>query len=216
MDKGQIEAIRDYLLDLECPFNESDVNALCDAAVAHARSAEWRDAFETVQCYLADERDMALRACNLPRASALSDVADVMRRRIPVQVAEPATQEAKAKPNAEAEQEAQIFRPGPELRLALMVLLNHVEPGWDNCKAIVQAFLRDGPSDPATLAKSRSGGAEASLEPVTYCLIAPGCVTGPCESVESVALAKARGMPSGTAVVPLYRCPPTYPTTGEK
>lgn len=30
----QIAAIRDYLLDLECPFTESSVNALCDMALA--------------------------------------------------------------------------------------------------------------------------------------------------------------------------------------
>ena len=29
----------------------------------------------------------------------------------------------------------------PEVRLALMTLLNHVEPGWDNCRAVVQNWL---------------------------------------------------------------------------
>jgi hypothetical protein len=48
-----------------------------------------------------------------------------------------------------------------------------------------------------------------SREPITYCLIAPGCVTGPCESVESVALQKALSMPPGTEVVPLYRLTPS-------
>lgn len=46
-------------------------------------------------------------------------------------------------------------------------------------------------------------------EPITYCLIAPGCVTGPCESVESVALQIALSMPAGTEVVPLYRIAPS-------
>jgi hypothetical protein len=45
---------------------------------------------------------------------------------------------------------------------------------------------------------------DARREPVTYCLIAPGCLTGPCESLESVALSKVLTMPTGTAVVPLY------------
>ena len=29
----------------------------------------------------------------------------------------------------------------PAVRLALTVLLNHVEPGWDNCKTVIQAWL---------------------------------------------------------------------------
>lgn len=29
----------------------------------------------------------------------------------------------------------------PEVRLALMVILNHVEPGWDNCVATVRGWL---------------------------------------------------------------------------
>ena len=29
----------------------------------------------------------------------------------------------------------------PEVRLALKVLLNHVEPGWENCKTVVEAWL---------------------------------------------------------------------------
>jgi hypothetical protein len=33
-----------------------------------------------------------------------------------------------------------------EVRVALRVLLNHVEPGWDNCKALVEAWL-DGKLD---------------------------------------------------------------------
>jgi hypothetical protein len=28
-----------------------------------------------------------------------------------------------------------------EVRLALKILLNHVQPGWDNCRAVVQAWL---------------------------------------------------------------------------
>ena len=30
-----------------------------------------------------------------------------------------------------------------EVRFALMTLLNHIEPGWDNCKAVVNNWLRD-------------------------------------------------------------------------
>jgi hypothetical protein len=29
----------------------------------------------------------------------------------------------------------------PVVRTTLMVLLNHVEPGWDNCKALLQLWL---------------------------------------------------------------------------
>jgi hypothetical protein len=29
----------------------------------------------------------------------------------------------------------------PVVRMALLVLLNHVEPGFDNCKATVQLWL---------------------------------------------------------------------------
>jgi len=32
-----------------------------------------------------------------------------------------------------------------EVRLALTVLLNHVEPGWDNCKMVVSAWLAAAP-----------------------------------------------------------------------
>jgi hypothetical protein len=32
------------------------------------------------------------------------------------------------------------------VRVALRVLLNHVEPGWDNCKYLVEAWL-DGKLD---------------------------------------------------------------------
>ena len=31
----------------------------------------------------------------------------------------------------------------PSVRLSLMTLLNHVEPGWDNCKALVEMWLRE-------------------------------------------------------------------------
>lgn len=34
------------------------------------------------------------------------------------------------------------FTPAPPaVRVALLVLLNHVEPGWDNCRTVVQAWL---------------------------------------------------------------------------
>lgn len=32
------------------------------------------------------------------------------------------------------------------VKLALMTLLNHVEPGWDNCKAVLQAWLAENSS----------------------------------------------------------------------
>ena len=38
----------------------------------------------------------------------------------------------------------------PEVKLALRVLLNHVEPGWDNCKAVVQLWLDSAPCECAT------------------------------------------------------------------
>ena len=41
-------------------------------------------------------------------------------------------------------------------------------------------------------------------EPLTYMLRAPGCVTGPCESLFSVAVEKVLEMPIGTEIVPLY------------
>ena len=34
----------------------------------------------------------------------------------------------------------------PEVKLALRVLLNHVEPGWDNCKTVVQLWLDAAPA----------------------------------------------------------------------
>ena len=34
----------------------------------------------------------------------------------------------------------------PEVKLALRVLLNHVEPGWDNCKTVVQLWLDSVPA----------------------------------------------------------------------
>ena len=33
----------------------------------------------------------------------------------------------------------------PEVKLALRVLLHHVEPGWDNCKTVVQLWLDAAP-----------------------------------------------------------------------
>ncbi|MDH4172131.1 MAG: hypothetical protein OEW90_01900 [Betaproteobacteria bacterium] len=52
-------------------------------------------------------------------------------------------------------------------------------------------------------------------EPLTYCLIAPGCHTGPCESRANVALSKALAMPPGTAIVPLYAAAqPSVPAAG--
>jgi len=38
----------------------------------------------------------------------------------------------------------------PEVKLALRVLLNHVEPGWDNCKTAVQLWLDAAPCGCAT------------------------------------------------------------------
>jgi hypothetical protein len=40
VNKEQIAAIRDYLLDLDCPFNESAVNAMCDLALKGLESPE--------------------------------------------------------------------------------------------------------------------------------------------------------------------------------
>jgi len=36
----------------------------------------------------------------------------------------------------------------PAVKIALRVLLNHIEPGWENCKVVVQAWL-DGKLDDA-------------------------------------------------------------------
>jgi hypothetical protein len=53
---------------------------------------------------------------------------------------------------AEAEQDqhdesVQLLRanvgPPLQVRLALSILLNHVEPGWENCIAVVNAWLRE-------------------------------------------------------------------------
>lgn len=49
LNKDQIEAMRAYLLDLECPFNESSANTLCDMALKTLRPEEtfvWNDANE--------------------------------------------------------------------------------------------------------------------------------------------------------------------------
>jgi hypothetical protein len=43
VNKEQIAAIRDYLLDLDCPFNESAVNAMCDLALKGLESPEARE-----------------------------------------------------------------------------------------------------------------------------------------------------------------------------
>lgn len=40
--------------------------------------------------------------------------------------------------------------------------------------------------------------------PLTYLLRAPGCFTGPCESLFSVAISKALEMPIGTEIIELY------------
>lgn len=47
----------------------------------------------------------------------------------------------------------------PMVRTAIAILLRHVEPGWDNCTTLVQAWL-DGKLD-----TSRSATAESSGDP---------------------------------------------------
>ncbi len=36
---------------------------------------------------------------------------------------------------------AEVLEMPMEVRLGLRVLLNHVEPGWDNCKTVVEHWL---------------------------------------------------------------------------
>lgn len=37
----------------------------------------------------------------------------------------------------------------PQVRLALLVLLNHVEPGWENCVSVVKAWLEGETDEPS-------------------------------------------------------------------
>ena len=43
--------------------------------------SERDDTLEEIACYLDDERDMALRACDTRRASVLGEIADEVRSR---------------------------------------------------------------------------------------------------------------------------------------
>ena len=42
---------------------------------------------------------------------------------------------------AELEKQIELAEVPPLVRIALMTVLNHVEPGWGNCVATVQAWL---------------------------------------------------------------------------
>ena len=44
------------------------------------------------------------------------------------------------------EQRNELPKPSERVRLALMVILSHVEPGWENCKAVVSSWLAAAPS----------------------------------------------------------------------
>ena len=71
------------------------------------------------------EREMSLYPDNRIRYNTNKDATDIIR----------------ALPAAPAPQPVVP----PEVKLALRVLLHHVEPGWDNCKTVVQLWLDAAP-----------------------------------------------------------------------
>ena len=58
----------------------------------------------------------------------------------------------------------------PAVRLALTVLLNHVEPGWDNCRAVVRAWMEGEleANGETAVALLKNDGPRIVTDPVTH------------------------------------------------